>query len=82
MAAAGTTAYIAPEQARGAYGPKADVWALGCLLLEMLVPTWRNKVLAGGGTGAVVSRSKISSAGATHQQVQLMLLGIKPLRNS
>eukprot|EP00667_Euglena_gracilis_P012231 EG_transcript_12549 len=41
---AGTTAYIAPEQARGAYGPKADVWALGCLLLEMLVPTWRNKV--------------------------------------
>ncbi len=34
--AGGTATYLAPERARGeAYGCKADMWALGCVLLEV-----------------------------------------------
>lgn len=32
----GTTEYFAPEVYKRAYGPQADVWALGCILYEML----------------------------------------------
>ena len=32
----GTKEYFAPEMIRQAYGPQADVWAVGCLLYEML----------------------------------------------
>eukprot|EP01012_Entosiphon_sulcatum_P019066 TRINITY_DN2389_c0_g1_i1.p1 TRINITY_DN2389_c0_g1~~TRINITY_DN2389_c0_g1_i1.p1 ORF type:complete len:562 (+),score=71.17 TRINITY_DN2389_c0_g1_i1:128-1813(+) len=33
---AGTQTHMAPEQARGAYNESADVWALGCVLFELL----------------------------------------------
>lgn len=33
----GTKEYFAPEVVDQAYGPQADVWALGCVLFEMLV---------------------------------------------
>lgn len=32
----GTKEYFAPEVINEAYGPQADVWALGCVLYEML----------------------------------------------
>lgn len=32
----GTKEYFAPEVIEQAYGPQADVWALGCVLYEML----------------------------------------------
>jgi len=32
----GTKEYFAPEVVEQAYGPQADVWALGCVLYEML----------------------------------------------
>eukprot|EP00428_Durinskia_dybowskii_P063620 CAMPEP_0170363726 /NCGR_PEP_ID=MMETSP0117_2-20130122/5006_1 /TAXON_ID=400756 /ORGANISM="Durinskia baltica, Strain CSIRO CS-38" /LENGTH=398 /DNA_ID=CAMNT_0010618203 /DNA_START=52 /DNA_END=1248 /DNA_ORIENTATION=+ len=32
----GTAEYFAPEVIKQAYGPQADVWALGCVLYEML----------------------------------------------
>ncbi|RYG69167.1 hypothetical protein EON64_03410 [archaeon] len=32
----GTKEYFAPEVVDQAYGPQADVWALGCVLYEML----------------------------------------------
>jgi serine/threonine protein kinase len=32
----GTTEYFAPEVYNKAYGPQADVWALGCVLYELL----------------------------------------------
>jgi serine/threonine protein kinase len=31
----GTVEYFAPEVIEQAYGPQADVWALGCVLYEM-----------------------------------------------
>jgi len=32
----GTKEYFAPEVIEMSYGPQADVWALGCVLYEML----------------------------------------------
>jgi len=32
----GTKEYFAPEVIEMGYGPQADVWALGCVLYEML----------------------------------------------
>lgn len=35
----GTKEYFAPEVIDQAYGPQADVWALGCVLYELLTGT-------------------------------------------
>lgn len=32
----GTKEYFAPEMIKQQYGPQADVWALGCMMYEML----------------------------------------------
>ena len=34
----GTPGYMAPEQARGKYGAPVDLWALGCILYDMMAP--------------------------------------------
>ena len=44
----GTKEYFAPELIDQAYGPQADVWALGCILYELLTghqafPKWRGE---------------------------------------
>lgn len=33
---AGTVAYLSPEQLQGRFSPASDLWALGCLLFQML----------------------------------------------
>eukprot|EP01006_Ploeotia_vitrea_P042284 TRINITY_DN66616_c5_g1_i1.p1 TRINITY_DN66616_c5_g1~~TRINITY_DN66616_c5_g1_i1.p1 ORF type:complete len:861 (-),score=108.08 TRINITY_DN66616_c5_g1_i1:275-2857(-) len=34
----GTPAYMAPEQAKGKYNTAADIWALGCIMMEVIAP--------------------------------------------
>eukprot|EP00667_Euglena_gracilis_P004300 EG_transcript_4322 len=34
----GTPLFMAPEQARGRYSEPADLWALGCVIFDMMVP--------------------------------------------
>lgn len=46
---AGTPSYLAPEAREGlAWGPPVDVWAVGCVLYEIITGT---RVGAGGGVG-------------------------------
>ena len=56
----GTTEHFAPEMYKRAYGPQADVWALGCVLYQLLTgdlafptkeqqPSLADRVLLGGG---------------------------------
>jgi len=51
----GTTAYMSPEQARGvAAGKEADVWAFGCVLVEMLIG---RRVFLGDTTADIIAAS-------------------------
>eukprot|EP00995_Heteronema_vittatum_P006004 NODE_1948_length_861_cov_267.038177_g1366_i0.p1 GENE.NODE_1948_length_861_cov_267.038177_g1366_i0~~NODE_1948_length_861_cov_267.038177_g1366_i0.p1 ORF type:complete len:231 (+),score=98.40 NODE_1948_length_861_cov_267.038177_g1366_i0:76-693(+) len=43
--AAGTPAYMSPEQVAGSYAAPADVWALGCIVHEMMSPGQPPKVM-------------------------------------
>ena len=51
----GTTEYFAPELIDQAYGPQADLWALGCILFEMLCGHQGEREISGykrkGGNG-------------------------------
>ena len=50
----GTAAYMAPEQARGSpIDKRADIWAFGCILYEMLTA---HTAFAGGGVTDVLAR--------------------------
>jgi serine/threonine protein kinase len=49
----GTDCYMAPEMISGkAYGKKADVWSLGCVLFEMMSGTFMSELA--GNPGAMV----------------------------
>ena len=40
----GTAEYEAPELLNGAYGPQADMWAVGCMLYEMLSGMYNTRI--------------------------------------
>jgi Tol biopolymer transport system component len=56
----GTAAYMSPEQARGkAVDPRADIWAFGCVLYEMLTAQ-----PAFGGEDVTVTLARVLERGA------------------
>ena len=54
----GTPIFMSPEMFRQVpYGHKADIWALGCILYEMMALTEPFKVRVGGGGERVVEQN-------------------------
>jgi hypothetical protein len=54
----GTLGYMAPELAQGLYAPRSDIYALGCVLLELL-----SGMRVGPTTAAVLEEAAIEDGG-------------------
>ena len=71
MTQCGTPLYMSPEQCKGqAYSRSADVWAVGCVLFEMMArePPWMAQMGPGAAAGGIrglmhrISTGKLDTA--------------------
>eukprot|EP00937_MAST-01D_sp_MAST-1D-sp2_P005624 g5624.t1 len=59
----GTNSYMSPEKARAQkYGPKDDMWAMGCVLFELLVPTEQAALARFAPAGLFADKDKVEIA--------------------
>ena len=62
----GTPLYMSPEQCGGkAYARSADVWALGCILYELMAlsPPWVDRIGAHGAAGGIRGLMRVIVSG-------------------